>query len=825
MKITLKNFRCYENSIFDFNDKGLALLSGPSGSGKTTILLSIIFSLFGTGNKLIMHGKSSCSVTLELTLEFYMKIVRTKKPNRLVLYYQDNVYEDDAAQEIIYKKVGKFFETTGYIPQNAQKSFIMMSSTDKLDFLESFAFQDTNIAQIKERCKSIIKEKYDSFTKKTSQLEMATNMIKEMKIEEIVTFPLKCSKQNREKAIQNENIKYKNNTTLIKKCLSNIKILENELKYLQLLDSKTDSKKESLSSVIKKLSSLSLEEKSLEYIGDLKIKELENQLSFILSQKEFTILKDRYEQDVIRLENMKKEELHNIKEKICEIDIELWKEHTEEEAKDNITEYKQTIKDVEKLNELKEELLSLKFNEIQLDDSIQELENIKNELDVKKTLIDKLKLQKEIFKCPSCNINLKFNNNKLDIIENVSENNTQKVEDVEDVERYLLKLKKKLTSVETIVSIKQNKLQRHAAIEKNIKAIEESYEEIPDLEDIKKYFEYIKEYLNRQQDMSKQLHKLKTQLSLAHSNDTFSNTVESFNNTLKNQKKSLDKLNISKPNNSINLNEEELRSIINTQKHNKSQLEYIKNNINKLNTEKIEYETQLESYTKKHIDEFSIIRDINVVEKEISGKQTELITLEKQKIELEQNLQNIQKYQEYEKNKETYDNWKNKIDILQKEENECRKEYSASTLLKEKILEAESIAMINVVNTINSHAQIYLDSFFNDNPMSIKLVPFKETAKGKNKPQINLDIEYKGMEIELNMLSGGEISRVVLAFALALGEMFNTPMMLLDECTASLDQELTSSVIEGIKDNFNGKLVLIIAHQTVKGQFDTVVEI
>jgi len=81
------------------------------------------------------------------------------------------------------------------------------------------------------------------------------------------------------------------------------------------------------------------------------------------------------------------------------------------------------------------------------------------------------------------------------------------------------------------------------------------------------------------------------------------------------------------------------------------------------------------------------------------------------------------------------------------------------------------------------------------------------------------------MEIELNMLSGGEISRVVLAFALALGEMFNTPMMLLDECTASLDQELTTSVIEGIKDNFNGKLVLIIAHQTVKGQFDTVVDI
>ena len=74
------------------------------------------------------------------------------------------------------------------------------------------------------------------------------------------------------------------------------------------------------------------------------------------------------------------------------------------------------------------------------------------------------------------------------------------------------------------------------------------------------------------------------------------------------------------------------------------------------------------------------------------------------------------------------------------------------------------------------------------------------------------------------MLSGGELSRVVLAFSLALGEMFNTPLMMLDECTASLDEELTGIVMEGIEENFTGKLVIIIAHQIIEGGFSKVIK-
>ena len=81
------------------------------------------------------------------------------------------------------------------------------------------------------------------------------------------------------------------------------------------------------------------------------------------------------------------------------------------------------------------------------------------------------------------------------------------------------------------------------------------------------------------------------------------------------------------------------------------------------------------------------------------------------------------------------------------------------------------------------------------------------------------------MDCDLKSLSRGEISRVVLAFTLALSEMFNTPILLLDECTSNLNQELIITVFDSIKDNFKDKLVILVAHQVVKGVFDKVIEL
>ena len=130
MKLHLVNFRCYSDKTFEFGDDGLVLITACSGAGKSTILMAIQFALFGTGTKISSYGKTACKVELEFN---DIKIVRTKRPNRLIL---NDEYEDAVAQEIINKTFGDTFDVTGYISQNALNSFIIMTPTDKLEFLE-----------------------------------------------------------------------------------------------------------------------------------------------------------------------------------------------------------------------------------------------------------------------------------------------------------------------------------------------------------------------------------------------------------------------------------------------------------------------------------------------------------------------------------------------------------------------------------------------------------------------------------------------------------------------------------------------------------------
>ena len=120
MKIQLHNFKCWKDKQIDFQEEGIILLSGKSGAGKTSILDAIIFALFGIGNKLIMNGKSSCKVIFEFD---NLKIVRTKRPNRLVV---NETYEDAAGQVLIDNKFSTNFHLTGYIKQNSYKTFLLM---------------------------------------------------------------------------------------------------------------------------------------------------------------------------------------------------------------------------------------------------------------------------------------------------------------------------------------------------------------------------------------------------------------------------------------------------------------------------------------------------------------------------------------------------------------------------------------------------------------------------------------------------------------------------------------------------------------------------
>lgn len=813
MKLHLVNFRCYSDKTFEFGDDGLILITACSGAGKSTILMAIQFALFGTGTKIASYGKTACKVELEFD---DMKIVRTKRPNRLIL---NDEHEDAVAQEIINKKFGDTFDVTGYISQNALNSFIIMSPTDKLEFLEKFAFKNINLSEIKNRCKTLISKRNDELNKTITQLETNINIFKDMDKPKEINFPLSGKPSQYEKLTKNEEIRKKNCETLIKKSRILIEKSQKELADLRVLKATIDTKKENIISLEDKLKNINNDKNNIEYEGDEKLEEYKNILKYILSQKELIILEERYETDKEKLENLKQKEVNKLKEELENLKNNIWDEYTEDELKNTIKDTKDILKDAKKITFLKKEVDEYKnISEDIINKEKEKLERLKNDLDEQNKILKIIKDSETIHSCPSCSCKIQIRNNKLYLIEDIPSIN----ENIEDVKDSITKLSKEIRSLEKFISDEESKLKRKNKIINDIEEICSQYEDEINEDSISNDLEYLESYLKAEKAKEKKI--ITIEETIKQGKFTLFNDLEKDLLKLEKRITDIKKTSTEDIYEDIDMNEEELRSLIIKEEKNKEKLEKIDENIKILLKDKVKYEKQINEIENKHLTSYKSIKDEEEINLIITENKDNIIELERKKIEHNDNLEKIKEYNDYILNKEKYNSWEKKIKDLEQKEKEDRQKYTSAQLLKEKLLEAESIAVANVIDSINTHAQIYLDSFFVDNPIIVRLLPFKETKKS-NKPQINIEILYKDMECDLNMLSGGELSRVILAFTLALGEMFNTPILLLDESTASLDQEATTLVFDAIKENFKGKMVLIIAHQVIQGVFDKIIKL
>lgn len=168
MRLKLKNFKAWEEAEFEFADTGVTLLSGPSGAGKTSILQAIYFALYGAGNKVTRHGNTSCRV--EFTFGS-LNVVRTKRPNRVVLTCADGTFEDAPAQAILDRMFGKNFDTVSYVEQDSARNLLAMTPGARLEFLESFAFENVDIERLKENLKAETKTRETNAAAAKSALE------------------------------------------------------------------------------------------------------------------------------------------------------------------------------------------------------------------------------------------------------------------------------------------------------------------------------------------------------------------------------------------------------------------------------------------------------------------------------------------------------------------------------------------------------------------------------------------------------------------------------------------------------------------------------
>jgi len=812
MKIHLQNFLCYSDSTFDFGDQGIALLSGPSGVGKTSILRGIFFALFGEGNKLQAYGKTSCRVDLEFD---GMQITRTKRPNRLVV---NEVYEDDSAQAIINKKFGDTFKTSGYIQQNNLSSFILMSPIEKLDFLEKFAFRDVDLGKIKGRCKAHISKCHDELLAVVSQLDMAKGVLGEMDPPDKVKFPLKCKKSQIEKSIKNENILFKNCNTLIRRSEKKITVTMNEINDLKILEATLQSRKETYDSLVEKLDDLGVNIDALFYGGDDELENYEHRLESVLAKRSLYVMEDQLENDQAKLTEMKETEEVALREDLDNIEGTLWKEYTRVELRGTISELKECLADLEKIEQLKKEVTRCNVDKEKHNAYKEELAQHTVKLEEKQRLVDKLTAQQELYSCPKCMSKLRLLNEELLLAEDVSGEELEA--DLDSIKSEIQSLKYNISKLQRIIPAEEDKLKRKTDAGTEIAKILLVYEEIPKIDKIREDLEYLREYQASQVEIEKK----KKELKLSIQNEQFSSSYQTFKRGIDKLERTIEKLREKSGDDDEILNEEELRQRVIEQKQMRDKIMELEDRKEKMEQERDRCKRILDKEKKKHIDKYGDIHN----EDELSSKVAE----EEKKIEYqkrkgtihERNLKQIEAWERYQENLEKYQTWVDKVDDLDKKEKEARNEYAAATELKNKILESESIAMLNIIDSINTHARVYLDCFFSEHPISVHLQTFKQTKKS-TKPNINISIEYKGMEADLNMLSGGELSRVILSYTLALAEMFNTPLLLLDECTSSLDQDLAGTVFDAIRENFNGKMTLIIAHQVVTGTFDKVLQL
>jgi DNA repair exonuclease SbcCD ATPase subunit len=774
MKIKLKNYRCYVDAEFDLGDSGTVLISGQSGKGKSTLISAIIFAIQG------VEASPKCRIEIE---HEGLRIVRSRAPNKLIVTTNGIEYENEAGQAIINALFGKKFDTIGVVKQNSVNSFVGKSPAEKLEFLESFAFNGVDLTELKKRL---------SVRTKTCESELDASIASVSTAEEIfarreIPEEVKC-KRTTEKSMNNEIVR-------LKKARIRRDALTDELTHLRGLitngrvsNAELSGKREALRDLIVRIEGEEGKLKVAEsvYVGDSEFAELEESFKNIIAEREYEVRKSKYTEDLKRLENMKEAEMRDLTEKYKIKEKQNWDKMSKEEATEFLAQFKSSLVEARKLERAREQLACLEYVDI---------EKLNDELGVMKEKLSDARDAISSFVCPCCKATLRMANEELCTCVSSASSASKISKDRLTAE--ISKLETRVRSLTETIGSAKGTNETIEKLKKNVRSFDSELEPVSELEKtISTYERYIFTHTKLEEDLKKEKKRIDS--------GVYSPAVIALEEALVKEKSKLKEL--SKTKRTGTFNEEELRDTIVKQKSTRASIESLKSSISTLTAKKGSIK----------LVEFV---DVDALEERKRVLEEEACELAENIDTLTESVALIERYKEYRKKIEAVEKEKVLIEALKKEEVVHRAKYNACLKMKEKVAEAESIALTNVINSINAHVQSYLDTFFPTDPMSARLCAFKETKKSE-KALINIEIDYKGAEFKTDMLSGGEYSRLMLAYTLALAELFNSPLLMLDECTSSLDQELTNIVIDGIKSAHGTKLVIMVVHQAVCGLFD-----
>lgn len=802
MRIKLRNFRCHSDGDFVLPNKGLSLLSGESGAGKSTILQAIVYALYGNVRKPYTHGKTTCSVELEI---LGMKIIRTSRPTRLLVSYEDTEYEDESAQGIIDTVLDMNepeFMASSYIIQNTDSSVLSMTPTEQKRFVQTLAFSDGIHTDYREKIQALMSEKKEGVTIYREKASLLESQYEEARDEVEEVDPVVdgdgviIASETIEGHIENFEEQLQETQRLIEERRD---LLEEARSY-EGNRQKFEDKITKLGTEIAQLRQLKSGLPALTSKED--IDELEARFSQLTEIQTRMSRYSEYTEQLHEFESAKNAYFEELKEKLARIEDEmtspeellaLEESHT---VARNAMEKSGEIKEMQKRKKTASDVITRVFK------SIKRAGIFSKKITKPKDMIKNLAMKEEEYRkridevsgdryvCPKCNVTLVLHDTEL-----VESNHVDTDED-EDTKTVIL-----------YDSVKRWK----AEIEKYV---DDYYLKIPSIKGSLSIDEF--------SELSSKIQKCKT---VFQKYETVKRKIEdqSLPVALETWEEKVHKLETQRPDcdyedvdSEISSIKNDLEKALSAQSAHSAYARDIEVKCRKLASD----ESDLKSLCSSQVPLSSLEHDISQYTQRLQYLVNEISTCQK-------TLKRINKYEEYTRRLSQIRKLEKKAIRARWRHNTFEENLKGAMGLYDSSKQAEILAVNNTIESINEHAKIYLERFFPE-PISIRLENVKKNkSDDKVKLQMNVSINYKGETYDaIDQLSGGERQRANLAFILGVSDMLGSKILLLDECLNNLGADLNSEVLMYIHDDYladTERLVLVVSHEAVQGLFDDII--
>ena len=395
-------------------------------------------------------------------------------------------------------------------------------------------------------------------------------------------------------------------------------------------------------------------------------------------------MRQQYTQDQHRLEVIRKEEAETIENELTT--LQSWDEYAKEEATDIVSDYRDMVKDLESLDALKHATVS----------SVQVLEEqveaLRKDVSSKQQVLHALEVQQHTYTCPSCRVSLRFDDTKQ-----LVETDTVPVPDTADMETVRNELR---TLSKTLRKTERQHARVHADLSK-ADAIRSAYdEELPTLTQAREDLQSMLEYIQEQRAIDRRRKELMARKG------TESATVRALRVEVERMKRELD---TEEDTDDEDRDEETLRADIRVQEHARQEVQFAMRRRQDLQETLGTLRDRVSQAEDTHIRRFKKVRAIEKVRAKRDSLAKDMEALEAKERTHLQNVSAIEGYERYRIDHERYTHLKEQVSTLSAQEQKDRKACGAMQTLLKTILEAESIAMANVIQSINTHAQTFLD--------------------------------------------------------------------------------------------------------------------